>query len=108
MVTPEEEAYQRGQADGEIRARLATHDQNFVAINGQLGQVAGQLSALSMQVQRIADQAIADTELRRGVSAAIAGQQKRSWTTWSKALALMGGAASVAAVVGVIVALFAR
>lgn len=110
-MTPAEQedaAYRRGEVDGEIRARLAAHDQHFMVINGQLGKVAGELSSLSMQVQRLADQAVAGAELQRGVSAAISGQQQRVWTTWSKALALVGGAASVAAVVGVVVALFGR
>jgi hypothetical protein len=55
--TPKE-AFERGAAAGEIAARLAGHDEHFAKINGSIGDMATELHAVALAVQRLGDQAI--------------------------------------------------
>lgn len=53
-----ESEYERGVIAGGIESRLAGHDKHFAKINGSLDEVAKQLNALALGVQRLADQAV--------------------------------------------------
>jgi hypothetical protein len=106
MATAEEleEAFRRGAAAGEVQERLATHDRHFGTINGQLSAIAGRMSDLVLNVQRLADQQGARaereamvTQALKDATAAEMARRDRAWTPWSKALALIGGLVGVAA-----------
>lgn len=64
MSDAEGDAYDRGHVAGRIEARLAGHDQHFSKLNGTTSELKGEMSAFAMQLQRIADQLVADAATR--------------------------------------------
>lgn len=104
-------AYERGVTAGEIAARLAGHDEHFASINGSLVKMAGDLHALNMGVQRLADQAesAAKTVLTTAAALKDAEDARRtisdqSWSPLARLATAIGALAALAAVVGFIVA----
>jgi hypothetical protein len=96
--------YERGHSAGEIAARLAGHDKHFASINGSLADIAKEMHALTLAVQRLGDQAVARdaTVLTTAAALKAADEARRSmsdssWSPWQKLLAAVGG---VAALVG--------
>jgi hypothetical protein len=123
LVETPQEAYDRGTLAGEISARLAGHDNHFAAINGHLAALAIDVHAMSMAVQRLADQRDADiltvqttaTAVEKTVrSTAEAVEDARvvrrdaseqRWSPWQKLIAVAGGVAALAVVVAFIIKL---
>jgi hypothetical protein len=110
--TPQE-AYDRGVDAGRIAQRLDEFTRHFQVINGSIGDSARELHSLALQVQRLADQAIADAKTRVSTAEAVEKARQeaagaieaerrarvdRSDTAWSpiqKAIAVVGGLATI-------------
>jgi hypothetical protein len=97
---------------GEIAARLAGHDKHFASINGSLADIAKEMHGLTLAVQRLSDQAISRDATVVTTAAALKdaeearrGLSEQSWTPVSRVLAVLGGLAALAAVVGLYLAL---
>lgn len=56
--------YELGQWVGEVKARLDAHDQDFSDLNIALSSLGGEMKGMRSEVQRLADQAVADAEQR--------------------------------------------
>lgn len=91
------DAYARGmiagEIAGEISARLAGHDRHFAAINGHLGDLAGEFRELRLIVQQLRDQAVARDEATK-TSLQIMDQKREvarddRWLPWVKVYALI-------------------
>ena len=111
-MTQPDDAYDRGHIAGEIAARLAGHDEHFAAINGSLANIAGEMHALTLAVQRLGDQAVARDATVVTTAAALKdaedarrGKAEQIWTPFARMIAVLGGLAAVAAVVGLYLAL---
>jgi hypothetical protein len=114
--------YERGESAGRRDARLDGHDVHFAAINGQLAKFANEVHALTLSVQRLGDQLIADAatvlataaalkdaeSARREREAAKREQKDRAWSPWARLAAAVGALAGLSTVVGVLYALFHR
>jgi hypothetical protein len=106
--TPQE-AYDRGHAAGGIEARLDQYDLHFAAINGSVADTAAALTALSMQVQRLADQAVARDATVLTTAAALKdaedarrAKSEQTWSPFQRIVAAVAGIAGiVAAVLGI-------
>jgi hypothetical protein len=106
VVVPEssQEAYERGEAAGQITARLAAHDVHFAAINGQLARVAAEMHAMTLALQRLGDQAVAREATVLTTAAALKAaddarrdKTERSWSPLARISLILG---VVVAVVG--------
>ncbi len=93
--------YDRGVAAGEIAARLAGHDQHFAAINGSIADVAREMHALTLAVQRLGDQAVSRDATVLTTAAALkdAEEARRSlgesrWTPYTKGFAVLAALAT--------------
>lgn len=113
MTETPQEAYDRGVDAGRIEARLDEFGRHFEVINGSVGDTARELHSLGLQVQRLADQAIADArtrvttaeaveKARQEAASAIESERRarvdRSDTAWSpvqRVIAVIGGIATV-------------
>jgi len=114
MGVPGDE-YLRGHAAGGIEERLAGHDRHFAAINGSLEKLVvqqvrsvAQMHDLTLAIQRLADQAVARDATVITTAAALekaeAARRDRDSEWWSpvtRVLAVIGGLAALAAIVGV-------
>lgn len=112
MDPAEPGAYDRGVIAGAIEARLQGHDRHFSDINGQLGRVADELAGLKLAVQLLASQAIARDATVVTTAAALKDADEarrntaeRSWSPWSRGLAILAGAVGV---VGLVLVLLLR
>jgi len=124
MTTPgEDEAYARGMAAGTVEERLREYGRHFDRINGSIDHNTEVLNELVLAVQQLRDRQIASDETRITTAAALrdntvstasalkdAEQARRerstqAWTPLARLLAVLGGLAAVAAVVGLIVAI---
>lgn len=114
-MTEEIGAYDRGVAAGEIAARLAGHDRHFASINGSLVKVAENgieqtkaINALTLAVQRLADQADANAKTVITTAAALkdaeAARRDKTAQTWSPVQKTVTIVLAVVAVVGLILA----
>lgn len=96
-MNPEPSDYDRGVTAGGIESRLAGHDKHFARINGSLDQVAKELNALVLAVQRLGDQAIARdatvittaSALKDAEEARRASDEQR-WSPKAKTLTVLG------------------
>jgi hypothetical protein len=111
MAQPDD-AYDRGHIAGEIAARLAGHDQHFATINGSLADIAQELHKQTLAVQRLSDQAEANAKTVITTAAALKDAEdarrakgEQSWTPFARLLAVLGGLAALAAVIGLYLAL---
>lgn len=114
--------YQRGVTAGEIESRLAGHDKHLARINGNLQDVATQLAALTMGIQRLADQAVARDatvittadalknaeDARRGASEERRATVEQQWSPKAKVMAVIGTVVAVASVVVAILLLISK
>ena len=71
MTETPQEAYDRGDAAGRVAQRLDGYDRHFQVINGSIEASARSLHELAMQVQRLADQAVADAREREKTAEAV-------------------------------------
>lgn len=101
------DAYDRGHTAGEIAARLAGHDRHFATINGSLAAVALEMHALTLAVQRLGDQAVSrdatvitTAKALKDAEDARRDNAERAWSPVSRLLAVVGGFAALATVVG--------
>lgn len=101
-----DDAYDRGHIAGEIAARLAGHDRHFEAINGSLADIANEMHALTLAVQRLGDQAISRDATVVTTAAALKDAEdarrakgEQTWTPFARTIAVLGGLAALAAVV---------
>lgn len=108
-----DDAYERGVAAGEISARLAGHDAHFALINGSLIEVAAEMKAVNLQLQRMADAMQADRE--RAVATATALREaeearrtaaERHWTPLGRAAVLASALAALAGVAAFLITTF--
>jgi hypothetical protein len=117
MTETPQEAYDRGVDAGRIEARLDGFAEHFRVINGSVADTARELHSLGLQVQRLADQAIADAKTRVSTAEAVEKARQeaagaieserrarvdRSDTAWSpiqKIIAVVGGVATVIAMI---------
>lgn len=115
-----QEAFDRGVGVGRIEQRLAGYDDHFRLINGSIAKTATELHTLGMQVQRLADQAVADGQTRvstaeavekarRDAAAAVEAERRarvdRSDTSWSPVQRLAVVLGAVGALVAVVIGL---
>lgn len=73
---PDLDPYTRGRAAGEVSMRLAQHDQHFAALNGNLKEMAVQMHGLSLGIQHLSDQFIANEAKVVATAAALELQNK--------------------------------
>jgi hypothetical protein len=110
METPDQ-AFARGQEAGIVKARLDGHDQRFAVINGSIERFGTEMKLLTLEIQRLADEARArdTTAIATALALEKAEQARRdsSEQTWSplQRLSLVAGVivgiiASVAALGG--------
>jgi hypothetical protein len=128
-------AYERGVTAGAIDARLANHDKHFAAINGSVADLVREvhgmnlahvkeLQALTLAVQQLRDQAVADARTRVTTAEAVEKSREetakaveservvrrdsseRTWAPWAKALAVIGGVAAVVAIIAAAVGIY--
>lgn len=99
-------AYERGVTAGEIAARLAGHDRHFASINGSLAQIADEMHALNMGVQRLADQAEAAAKTVVTTASALKDAQEarrdkatQTWSPMAKLATVLGSLSALAAVI---------
>ncbi len=99
----EDGAYDRGVAAGEIAARLAGHDKHFAAINGSLADVAREMHALTLAVQRLGDQAVSRDATVVTTAAALKdaedarrSKSETSWSPFARGIAVVATLATVA------------
>ncbi len=122
MPETPQDAYDRGIEAGRIEARLDEYAQHFKVINGSIERTATGMHEMSLQIQRLADQMIADAATRVSTAAAVEKSRKdtaesvesdrvirkeRSDTAFSpilRASVLIGIAASLAVIVSVYLA----
>lgn len=71
MSETPQEAYDRGVDAGRIEQQMAEFRQHFIVINGSIADTAAELRNLGMQVQRLADQAVADAKTRVSTAEAV-------------------------------------
>lgn len=76
MEETTKEAYERGEEAGRIDETLRRYGRHFEEINGSVAATAKALADLSMQVQRLADQAIADAHTRVSTAHAVEKARK--------------------------------
>lgn len=88
--------------DGKIAQRLDAHDAHLDKINGSMAEVATRLSGVELQMQRLADNAIAASATAIATALAIekADTARRaasdsSWSPWQKIITI--GLAVIAA-----------
>jgi len=101
------DAYARGkiagEIAGEISARLADHDRHFAAINGHLGDLAGEFRELRLLVQQLKDQAIARdamTEKSLSNTEAIRWQAANDrWFPWARLFAVISALALAVSII---------
>jgi hypothetical protein len=112
MTEADDSAYDRGHLAGRIDARLADHDKHFATINGSIADVAKALSALTMAVQRLGDQAVSDAATRITTAAALKDadaarrdKSEQSWSPLQKVMTTLGALATVAGTVAVYISL---
>jgi crotonobetainyl-CoA:carnitine CoA-transferase CaiB-like acyl-CoA transferase len=107
MPETPQEAFDRGTVAGEIAARLADHDQHLAKINGSMGDVAKELHEVSLGMQAIKDQQLAEAKERLATASALekadhARRQARLDTRWSEraraALVVCGALLAVAGI----------
>jgi hypothetical protein len=105
--------YERGVAAGEISARLAGHDAHFALINGSLIDVAAQMKAVNLQLQRMADAMQADRERAVATAAALREADEarrlaaeRHWTPLSRMAVLAGALAALAGIAAFLITTF--
>jgi 1-deoxy-D-xylulose 5-phosphate reductoisomerase len=114
MPETTQEAYDRGNEAGRIEQRLSQYDEHFRTINGSVAETAKELAKLVMQVQRLADQAVADAKTRVTTAEAVEKARRDAaealeservvrkeqtdsrWSPWARAITV------VAAIVGVV------
>jgi len=101
--------FDRGHLAGEIAARLAGHDQHFASINGSLADIANEMHALTLAVQRLGDQAVSRDATVVTTAAALKdaedarrSKSESSWSPVQKAFAVL---AAIATAVGLYVLL---
>lgn len=100
------QAYERGEAAGQVIARLAGHDKHFASINGQLAALVKELHQLTLAVQRLGDEAIASAATAHTTATALekADDARRKaaehrWSPLQRLSALGGILAAMAAVI---------
>jgi hypothetical protein len=104
----DQDAYNRGHAAGGIAERLDSHDRHFSSINGSLDRVFAELHAIRMELQRQGDGARASAD--KVVATALAlekaetARRDRTWSPFARLFAVLGAAAALAAVIGLILA----
>ncbi len=117
MTETPQEAYDRGVDAGRIEQQMAEFRQHFTVINGSIADTAAELRSLVLQVQRLADQAVADAKTRVSTAEAVEKARQeaagaleaerrarvdRSDTAWSpvqKALAVIAGIGTIVVVI---------
>lgn len=117
MTETPQQAYDRGDAAGRIAQRLDGYDRHFMIINGSIADSAKAIHELSLQVQRLADQAVADAREREKTAAALeksrremadaveserAARAERSATAWTPLARIMTVLAALATILGII------
>ena len=117
MTETQQEAYDRGDAAGRTAQRLDGYDRHFQIINGSIADSARTLHELAMQVQRLADQAVADAKEREKTAEAVeksrreaasaleseravrADRSSTAWTPLARTVTILAG---VGALLGII------
>jgi hypothetical protein len=101
--------YDDGVAAGKIVERLDHHDRHFRTINGSIDRLADRMGDVALQVQRLADQAIARDATAVALAAALKNaeevrrhQGEQKWSPVSRTIAVI---LAVATVAGVVIAL---
>jgi len=101
VTEPAQNAYERGHLAGEIAARLAGHDRHFAAINGSLERIAATLTAQTLAIQQLADQAKADAVTRVATATALKDAEdarrdkgEQTWSPYSKVFAAIAALAA--------------
>jgi hypothetical protein len=109
----EDAAYDRGHTAGEISARLAGHDKHFATINGSLIDLAAEMKAVNLQLQRMADAMQADRERALATATALreADEARRAtgerhWTPLTRVAVLVTTLAALAGIAAFLITTF--
>lgn len=102
----ESDDYKRGHDAGGIAERLDSHDRHFALINGSLADMVREMHAMTLALQRLADQAVARDATVVTTAAALKDAEEarrdrteQGWAPWQKALAVIAGLGVVAGLV---------
>ena len=108
---PDDGAYERGIAAGEIAQRLHDHDVHFGEINGSIKDLIGEVHGMRLAVQRLGDAAESDraTVITTATALEKAAQARRDtsesrWSPTAKVIAVIGALAAVATVITLVLA----
>lgn len=118
MAETNEAAFARGVTAGEIAEQLKRHENHLSKINGSTEKTALAIEAfnrtqqkMELQLQRLADQAEADSKTRVATAAALKDADEarrttadRAWSPVARAIALIGALAAVASITAFILA----
>jgi hypothetical protein len=103
---PDDGAYERGIAAGEIAQRLRDHDKHFGDINGHIRDLIGEVQGMRLDVQRLGDAARSDraTVITTATALEKAAQARRDtseshWSPWARFGVIAGSLAALATVI---------
>jgi hypothetical protein len=107
---PDDSAYGRGIAAGEVAQRLHDHDKHFDEINGSIKELIGEVHGMRLDVQRLGDAAESDraTVITTATALEKAAQARRDtsesrWSPMAKTIAVIGVIATVVAAVSAVI-----
>lgn len=102
------DAYERGRTIGEINARLGGHDARLSAINGTVAGFVIEMHALTVAVQRVADQQNEAARVALATAAALANDvvsrrnaSETAWRPWVRVFAVVAAMSSVVSALAV-------
>lgn len=112
-MSPDDDAYARGLAAGEINARLSQHDHHFADINGSIAKLVTGVSDLVLQIQKLSDgmiarddKVIATTIALREAEQARHNEAEAKWSTWQKIIGALSAFAALGTILAVTLTLF--
>jgi hypothetical protein len=107
--------YDDGVAAGKIVERLDHHDRHFQTINGSIDRLADHTAKLVLELQRLADQAVARDATAVALAAALKeaeasrrAQGEHKWSPVSRTITVILAVVAVAGVILTIVAMATR
>jgi hypothetical protein len=102
--------YDEGVAAGKILERLDHHDRHFLEINGSIDRVGAHLAKLVLELQRLADQAVARDATAVALAAALKDaeevrrhQGEQKWSPVSRTITIIVALVAIAGVILTIV-----
>lgn len=107
-MADEASEFKRGVEQGRVEQTLLEHAGHLAKINGSIADFAKEMHLMVLATQRLADRLDADAATAVATAAALAKDEAarraradRSWSPVARVLAIIGGVAALAAIVGV-------